>query len=189
MELIKSRIAGAAYTIAQMAQSADTIAAIGQMVLTQLKAGGKLLTCGNGGSAAEALHLSEELVGKYARPRRALPSICLCADTTALTCIANDWSFAHIFSRQVEAYAKPEDVLVIFSSSGKSANLLAAAEAMHKAGGKVIGLLGKGGGPLLPLCDLALNVVGDDTGHIQEAHQVVLHILLELVEKDPAFAA
>ncbi len=119
---------------------------IGGLVVGALKGGKKLLTCGNGGSAAEAMHLAEELTGKYNKPRRALPAICLCSDASAMTCIANDWDFTFVFSRQVEALARKGDVLILFTTSGNSVNCIRAAKAMRKAGGKVVGLLGKGGG-------------------------------------------
>src|SRR5689334_9137654 len=98
----------------------------GDAILASLRRGGKLLTCGNGGSAADALHLAEELVGRYNAERRGLPAVCLNADVTALTCIGNDYGYDRVFSRQVEALGRPEDVLVGFSTSGNSPNVLAA---------------------------------------------------------------
>ena len=140
------------------------------------------MTCGNGGSAAEAMHLAEELTGKYSKPRRALPGICLCSDASAMTCIANDWDFTYVFSRQIEALARRGDVLIMFTTSGNSVNCLRAAKAMKKAGGKVVGILGKGGGKVLRMCDVALVVESDETNHIQEAHQVIMHLILEAID-------
>jgi D-sedoheptulose 7-phosphate isomerase len=181
-EHIRQYIATSARTVASLERHLPTLQRIGETIVGALQSGKKLITAGNGGSAAEALHLAEELTGKYAKNRRALPGICISADATAMTCIANDWDFESVFSRQVEALAQPGDVLVLFTTSGNSENCVRAAEAMKKAGGTVIGLLGKGGGKLLPLCDLALVVDSDTTNFIQEAHQVVLHLILEQVD-------
>ncbi len=170
--------------IGELSRQLPQIATISEMVTSALLNGKKLLTAGNGGSAAAALHLAEELTGRYSRAdRRALPAICLAADGTALTCIANDWDFASVFSRQVEAFAQNGDVLVVFSSSGNSENLIRACQIMRQRGGKVIGLLGKGGGKNLAHCDQALVVNSSRTAAIQEAHEVVLHLILEYLEK------
>lgn len=162
----------------------QAVSAVAEMIATALSSGHKLLTAGNGGSAAEALHLAEELTGRYSHSDRpALPALCLAADTTALTCIANDWDFSQVFSRQIEAFGQPDDVLVLFSTSGNSANLIAAAQTMRQRGGKVIGLLGKGGGKLLPFCDRSIVIASQKSGSIQESHQVILHLILERVER------
>jgi len=181
-DFIGDYISQSAATISTLQNQTRDIERICALVVRALKSGHTILSCGNGGSAAEAMHLAEEFTGKYAKPRRALPAICLNADPTALTCIANDWDFASIFSRQVEAYAKKGDILILFTTSGNSENCLKAVHAMHKAGGKVIGLLGKSGGKCKPLCDIALVVASDQTNHIQEAHQVILHLILEHVD-------
>jgi D-sedoheptulose 7-phosphate isomerase len=159
-----------------------TIQKIAGLLVATLINGNKLLTCGNGGSAAEAMHLAEELTGKYHKPRRALPAICLCSDASAMTCIANDWDFSYVFSRQVEAFAKKGDLLIMFTTSGNSLNCLRAARAMKRAGGKTVGLLGKDGGKARRLCDISLVIDSVNTAHIQEAHQVILHLLLEAVD-------
>ncbi len=177
-------VADSSRVIGTLSDQLEHIAAICETVTSALLGGKKLLTAGNGGSAAAALHLAEELTGRYSRPdRRALPAMCLAADGTALTCIANDWDFASVFSRQVEAFAQSGDVLVVFSSSGNSANLIRACEVMRQRGGKTIGLLGKGGGKALSHCDQALVVNSQRTAAIQEAHEVVLHLMLEYLEK------
>jgi D-sedoheptulose 7-phosphate isomerase len=181
-EHLADYIANAASTVFDLENQIDTIEAIAALLVKTLKAGNKVLTCGNGGSAAEALHLAEELTGKYHKPRKALPGICLCADITAMTCIANDWNFDHVFARQVEAFAKKGDLLVCFTTSGNSANCIAAARAMKKAGGKTVGLLGKSGGRIKAFCDVPLVIASPTTSHIQEAHQVVIHLLLEAVD-------
>ena len=181
-DAIADYIARSASTIFTLENQLGTLQKITQTCLQTLKAGRTLLTCGNGGSAAEAMHLAEELTGKYNKPRRALPAICLCSDASAMTCIANDWDFTYVFSRQIEAFAKKGDTLLIFSTSGNSVNCIRAAHAMKKAGGTIIGLLGKSGGKVRPLCDLSLVVQSPHTNHIQEAHQVLLHLILESID-------
>lgn len=175
-------VAQAASTIFSLENQLDTIHTITRTILKTLQRGRTLLTCGNGGSAAEAMHLAEELTGKYNKPRCALPALCLCSDASAMTCIANDWDFTYVFSRQIEAFAKKGDALLIFSTSGNSVNCIRAAHAMRKAGGTIIGLLGKSGGKVRPLCDLSLVVQSPHTNHIQEAHQVLLHLILESID-------
>ena len=138
--------------------------------------------CGNGGSAAQALHFSEELLGRYKRDRPAIAAVCLNADPTALTCIANDFGFERVFARQIEALSGPEDGLVVFSTSGRSPNILEALKTAARQGTKTIGFLGGDGGPALPLCDEAVVIQGDDTAAIQEAHQTLLHACCELLE-------
>jgi D-sedoheptulose 7-phosphate isomerase len=182
-EHIGDYIAQAASAVFTLENQLPVIARITRLCVETLRKGRTLLTCGNGGSAAEAMHLAEELTGRYDKPRRALPAICLCSDASAMTCIANDWDFTFVFSRQVEALARKGDVLIMFTTSGNSVNCIRAARAMKKAGGKVVGLLGKGGGKVKPLCDLALVVDSQTTNHIQEAHQVVMHLILEAIDK------
>ena len=147
-----------------------------------LEAGGMVLTCGNGGSAAEALHLAEELSGRYRTNRKALRAVSLCADPTALTCIANDFGFDQVFSRQVEALGRPGDLLVVFSTSGKSPNLLRALHAAKNQGIATLGLLGGEGGPALEHCAHSIVVRGVDGAAVQEAHQMIMHMLCEACE-------
>lgn len=177
-------IADSASVIERLKYQLPEIDALGRKITEALVAGNKLLTAGNGGSAAAALHLAEELTGKYSRSdRRALPAICLAADTTALTCIANDWDFASVFARQVEAYCKPGDVLMVFSSSGNSENLVRACQTMKKYGGTALALLGRGGGRVQQIADISLVINSNRTASIQEAHDVILHLILECVER------
>ena len=157
-----------------------------ELLVATFRAGGKLLSAGNGGSAAEALHLAEVLSGRYRLDRPALPGLALCADPTALTCIGNDYGFDAVFSRQVEALGKPGDVLALFTTSGRSRNLVRAAETARARGLKVLAFTGRGGGDLAPLADVLLDVSGAAAAHVQECHQVFLHALLEHV--DAAFA-
>lgn len=187
LEFIRQYAAESAQVIGALAGQAEGIEEIGRALIQCLQGGGKVLACGNGGSAAEAMHLCEELTGKYCKPRRALAAVCLNADPTALTCIANDWDFASVFARQVEALGRPGDALVVFSTSGNSENLLRALGAARKAGVRTVGLLGRGGGKALGLCELSLVIEARRGSHVQEAHQAVLHLLLEQI--DAAFTA
>jgi D-sedoheptulose 7-phosphate isomerase len=153
-----------------------------QIVADALEKGGKILTVGNGGSAADALHLAEELVGRYKNNRRALPAIALVADGTALTCIGNDFGFDQIFARQVEALGTAGDVLVLFSSSGNSANLLCALEQARSRGVRVVVLSGRGGGKLKGQADEEWIVPSSSGARVQELHGWAIHVVLEVVE-------
>jgi len=154
----------------------------GDAILDALKNGNKLLTCGNGGSAADALHLAEELVGRYSRERRALAGLCLNADPTAITCICNDYGYEHVFSRAVEALGKPGDVLVGFTTSGNSTNILNAFRAAHAIGITTVLLTGKDGGEARGLCTHEIIVPSQNTARIQEIHTLVLHQWLEIID-------
>lgn len=168
--------------LAASAVLAPTVATVADLLLQSLVGGGKLLTCGNGGSAADALHLAEELVGRYLRERRALPAICLCADPTALTCIGNDYGFDRVFARGVEAFGKKGDVLVAFSTSGNSPNVLAAFATARRLGVTTVLLSGKDGGKARGQCDHALIVPSKNTARIQEVHTLILHQWLEVID-------
>jgi D-sedoheptulose 7-phosphate isomerase len=138
--------------------------------------------CGNGGSAADAQHIAAELVGRFVADRRALPAIALTTDTSALTAIANDYGYDAVFSRQLEGLAQPGDVLIAISTSGNSANVLAAANTGKAMGVQVLGLLGGSGGKLLNACDDSLVVPSKTTARIQECHILIGHMLCDLVE-------
>lgn len=168
--------------LAASASLAPAVTAAGECILKSLKEGGKLLTCGNGGSAADALHLAEELVGRYLRERRALPAICLAADTTALTCIGNDYGFDQVFARGVEAFGRKGDVLVAFSTSGNSPNVLNAFASARRLGVITVLLSGKDGGKARAQCDHALIVPSKNTARIQEVHTLILHQWLEAID-------
>lgn len=158
------------------------VEAAGKTILASLAQGGKLLTCGNGGSAADAMHLAEELVGRYHRERRALPAMCLNADPTAITCICNDYGYENVFSRGIEALGRAGDVLVGFTTSGNSPNVLAAFEAARHAGVITVLLAGKSGGQARGRCDHEIIVPSDHTARIQEVHTLVLHQWLEMID-------
>jgi len=163
------------------AQTADVHRAA-QMIAQAFNANGKLLVFGNGGSAADAQHIAGELVNRFLQERRALPAIALTTDGGVLTCIANDDGFENVFARQIEALGTKGDVCLAISTSGTSPNVTAACEQARKQGMIVIGLLGRDGGKVAALCDLALIVPSDDTQRIQETHNLIGHIICELVE-------
>lgn len=155
-----------------------------QLIAATLKAGGKLLVFGNGGSAADAQHIAGELVNRFLQQRKALPAIALTTDGGVLTCIANDTGFKKVFARQIEALGREGDVCVAISTSGQSENIVVACEQARSQGIKVVGLLGRDGGKVASLCDLALIVLSDDTQRIQETHNLIGHILCELIESN-----
>ena len=165
------------------AEHAEQVAAAALIIADSFRTGGKLLLCGNGGSAADAQHIAGEFVNRLLhQDRRALPALALSTDGGVLTSIANDTGFERVFSRQVEAFGERGDVLIAITTSGTSLNIVRACEAAREKELKVIGLLGRDGGAVAPLCDLALVVASDDTQRIQETHNLVGHILCELVE-------
>ena len=176
-------VADAARAVASLARVEPAFEEAAALVVGALRAGRKVLAAGNGGSAAEAMHLAEELSGRYHADRRALPGLALCADGTALTCIGNDFGFADVFARQVEAFGAEGDVLALFTTSGNSENLLRAARAARARGVRVLAFADRAGGALAPLADVLLGVPDAvSSAHVQEAHQVLLHALLERVE-------
>jgi len=183
-EIVIEALEESAAMIRSLADQADVVVDICHLVVDVLRKGGKVLTAGNGGSAAEALHMAEELVGRFRHDRPSLPGIALVADSTALTCIGNDYGFDAVFSRQVEGLGVPGDVLVLFSTSGRAVNLLRAVEVARAAEMKVVSFLGRDGGGLRGLGDDEVVVAGDATERIQEAHQVLLHVVLDAVERE-----
>ena len=163
---------------------AEPIAKAAQMLVDCFKQGGKVMLCGNGGSAADSQHIAAEFVNRYTKDRPALASIALTTDTSNLTCIPNDSSFDAVFSRQVEALGKKGDVLIGITTSGNSPNVLRAFEAAKRLGIKTIGLLGKDGGPAAKACDHAIIVPHNTTSRIQEMHIAVGHILCGCVDAE-----
>ncbi len=164
---------------------APQIEAAAKAIYTSFEEGGKLLICGNGGSAADAQHLSSELLNRYKRERRELPGIALTTDGSTLTSIGNDYDFREVFSKQVSALARAEDVLLVISTSGNSANILEAVKVAHDKSVRCIALNGKGGGELTPILrenDIDIIVDGDVTARIQEVHGLIIHCLCELID-------
>lgn len=147
-----------------------------------LKNGGKILVCGNGGSASDALHIAGEIVGRFQRERRAYAAVALNADPAVMTSIANDYSFEQVFARQVEGLMTGKDVLLGLSTSGNSINVIRAFEKAKEIGGRTILLSGMSGGMLREMSDIAIIVPSGVTAHIQEAHECIYHILCGLVE-------
>lgn len=165
----------------------ETISIIQQMsdgITASLKNGGKLLICGNGGSASDAMHMVGEIVGRFQKERKAYAAIALNADVATLTAIANDYGYAQIFARQVEGLMTEKDILLGISTSGNSENVIKAVEKAHEMGGKAYLFSGMTGGKLGEMCDLSLIVPSDITAHIQEVHECVFHIICGLVEND-----
>jgi D-sedoheptulose 7-phosphate isomerase len=167
-------------------QDPGPIVAAAEAVATAVRAGGKVLVFGNGGSAADAQHLSAELVGRLKRERQAIAAMALSADMSVLTAIANDYSFDRVFARQIEALGRAGDVAVGISTSGSSKNVLAGIEAARDAGLTTIGFTGRDGGALGRSVDIHVNVPEPDTARAQEVQRTLLHILCELVERELA---
>lgn len=164
-------------------QHDPTIERAAELLASAIADGRRLLLCGNGGSAADAQHLAAEMVGRFMVDRRALPAIALTTDTSALTCIGNDYGFAHVFERQVQALGSPGDVLLALSTSGRSENVRLALTAARQQGMLTIGLLGGDGGPCAALCDVPIIVPSTSTARVQEAHGLIGHYLCEAVER------
>lgn len=154
----------------------------GRRTAAALRAGGKLLAFGNGGSAADAQHLVAELVGRFQKERRGLPALALTSDPSVLTALANDYGFERVFARQLEAHGRKGDVAFGISTSGRSANVLAGLRAARERGLLTIGLTGRGGGAARECADLLIDVPHDSTQRIQEVHGMVVHLICEIVE-------
>lgn len=155
----------------------------GDMLVEMFRRGGKVFSCGNGGSLCDAMHFAEELTGRFRHDRQALPAIAI-SDPSHMSCVSNDMGFDAVFAKYIEALGKSEDVLLAISTSGNSGNILAAIEAAHAKGMKVIGLTGKGGGKMREVCDLAIVVPwGAYSDRIQEIHIKIIHILIEYIEQ------
>ena len=153
-----------------------------KICIDSLKNGNKILISGNGGSAADAQHIAAELVGRYKTERKGLSAIALTTDTSAITSIANDYGYLHVFDRQVEALAKERDVVIGISTGGGSANVISALKLANDLGCKTIGLSGRDGGEFNSLCDINLIAIGEDTPRIQEMHILIGHIICHLIE-------
>lgn len=161
--------------------TAPTIDAIAAAIVDRIKAGNKILVCGNGGSSADAMHFAEELTGRFRADRPALPAIA-CVDVGHITCTANDYGFDKVFSRWVEGLGKAGDVLIVLSTSGNSANIVEAVKSAKHRGLTTVALLGKDGGKLHGACTHEIIAPGDTSDRIQELHMLVLHILVEAIE-------
>jgi len=154
-----------------------------RVILSALRAGGKVLIFGNGGSAADAQHMAAELAGRFEKERTALSAVALTTDTSVLTAVANDYSFAMVFERQVSALGRKGDIAFGISTSGRSENVLRALEAAKKLGLKTIALTGKDGGPMAEIADVAMVIPSDRTAYIQEGHGAVIHAICEQIDQ------
>jgi D-sedoheptulose 7-phosphate isomerase len=162
----------------------ENIGKIAAIMVQTFKSGGKVLFCGNGGSAADAQHIAAELSGRFYKDREPLFAEALHVNTSALTAIANDYSFDEVYARQVKAQGRQGDVLVCISTSGSSENIVKAAAQGRQSGMTIVGLTGNSGGRLTGLCDFVVKVPSDDTARIQESHILIGHILCYLVESE-----
>ncbi len=156
----------------------------GKMASDTLLNGGKIFLCGNGGSAADSQHIAAELTGRFISNRKALAALSLSTDTSALTCISNDYSFEEVFSRQLEALGRPDDLLIGISTSGNSQNVFRCIETARKMNIRTIGLLGCNGGIIRSICDVSIVVPSTVTARIQEMHILIGHTLCGLIEID-----
>ena len=182
--LVDSVLAATSAAHERARQNAGPVIAAADATLRCLRAGGKVLLFGNGGSAADAQHVAAEFVGRFMRERRAVAAIALTTDTSIVTSIGNDYSFDRVFARQIEALGRKGDVAIAISTSGASPNVLAGVEAANAAGLTTIGVTGKDGGALGKAVSIHVNVPEQDTARIQEVHRTLLHIVCELVERE-----
>jgi D-sedoheptulose 7-phosphate isomerase len=185
-DLIKKELQEAAEVLDRFLAQEENLAKIeaaAQMMAESVRQGGILYSCGNGGSACDAMHFAEELTGKFRNERDPIPAIAI-ADPAYLTCVSNDYGYGHVFSRYVKAFGKKNDVLLAISTSGNSENVLKAAEVARQKGVQVVALTGKNGGALAETCDIHLNVPHFGySDRIQEVHIKIIHILIFLIEK------
>jgi len=173
---------GAELRVLFFEENSKLIVDIAGYIAASLVKGGKILICGNGGSAADAQHMAAEFVGRFKLESPALPAIALTTDTSILTAVSNDYNFKDIFKRQIKALGKEGDILIAISTSGKSKNIIEAIEAAKEKNMLTVGLTGKKGLPMLDVCDYVLHVPSDETPLIQEIHISALHIICELVD-------
>ncbi len=187
--LIEQRIEEQRTALLDLVRESATIADIARRFSEAFKSGNKILICGNGGSAADAQHVAGEFMGHFKKERAPLPAIALTTDPSVLTAIGNDYRFEDIFARQVEALAKPGDIVVGISTSGNSKNVLEAMRVARERGCATIGITGHSGGALREAADVCLRVPSDDTQRIQEMHILAWHIICELVDEEMAACA
>ncbi|HQV38626.1 MAG: D-sedoheptulose 7-phosphate isomerase [Flavobacteriales bacterium] len=188
-ERIESHFSEAASVLERFRSDPANLLAVehaGELMLAAVKAGGKLISCGNGGSMCDAMHFAEELTGKFRDDRAPIAALSI-SDPSHLSCVGNDHGFEQVFARFVQAHGKPGDVLLAISTSGNSPNVLRAAEVAKKQGVKVVGLTGKDGGKLAPLCDVEVRVPhAGYADRVQEVHIKVIHALIDHIERGMA---
>ena len=180
--ILRRSVADLAALLPALESFEPSLTRLGEALIRAWDNKGKALLAGNGGSAADAMHLAEEFVVRFHKNRRALPAIAL-LDPTALSCAGNDFGFDSVFARQVEAFAQPGDVFICFTTSGNSANIVRAIETAKARGAVTAAFLGKDGGKAKGLCDIEFIIPSDSTARIQEAHQVLYHALCEWVDQ------
>src|SRR5436189_1445913 len=178
----RDAIAAATETLRSLSSLEARMVEAGDLIERCLRAGNKMLVCGNGGSAADAAHFATEFVVRFVKDRRAYPAICLTADGGLITAAGNDYGFEEIFARQVAAFGVPGDLLICLTTSGKSKNVLRALEEARPRKLKTIAFLGRDGGSTVGIADVDLLVASDSTARIQEAHQLLLHVICEAME-------
>lgn len=161
----------------------DTLEIVADKIVGSLKQGGKLVLCGNGGSASDALHFAGEIVGRFQKERDPWPAVVLHADVASLTAIANDYSYADVFAREAKAFTKREDVFIGISTSGNSENVFRAINVAKEVGAVTVAFLGKNGGIIKKITEYPIVVPCDTTARIQESHIMLIHILCELIEE------
>jgi phosphoheptose isomerase len=181
-KILKNAVAAAKETLQSLLDLEPQVAKAADLIEQCLRAGNKLLVCGNGGSAADASHFATELVVRFAKDRRPYPAICLASDGGLLTAAGNDYGFDEIFARQVAAFGLPGDVLICLTTSGNSKNVIRALEEAKPRKLKTIAFLGRDGGSTVGMADVDLLVQSNSTARIQEAHQLLLHVLCEMIE-------
>jgi phosphoheptose isomerase len=181
--IVSRNLADAATMLKQLAALEPQIEAAANAISDTLNAGGKLLACGNGGSAADASHMTTEFVSRFNRDRRPYPAISLATHGGDLTAIGNDYSFEDVFARQVEAFGHAGDALVAFTTSGNSENIRRALVAAKKLKLKAVAFLGRDGGKCAGLADIELIVTNNVTARIQEGHKFLLHTICEIIEE------
>ncbi|RRS04373.1 SIS domain-containing protein [Aquabacterium soli] len=182
-ELFLKNVADQVVVLQSLPVLAGVVDDAAQRLATALASGGKAMFCGNGGSAADSQHLAAELTGRFIKDRPPLAALALSTDTSALTCIGNDYSFDEVFARQVRGLGRAGDVLVGISTSGNSRNVIRAIEEAKGLGVTVIGLLGRDGGAIRAMCDVAIVVPSEVTARIQESHILIGHTLCGLIEE------
>jgi D-sedoheptulose 7-phosphate isomerase len=171
-------------TLESLAQIKPAVEAAADLILQTLRRGGKLLICGNGGSSAEASHFATELVGRFDASRRSLPAVALSSDGALITCIGNDFGFEQVFSRQIAGLAKPGDLVVAITSSGKSPNIIAALKEAKRLGLDTLAFLGRDGGAAKGLATCELHIPGPTGGPAQESHLFLIHYFCERIDSE-----
>jgi len=186
-EIIKSDILASIEVKQKVVNSPEILKSIEKMaveITDCIKTGGKLLICGNGGSASDALHIAGEIVGRFQQERKGYAAIALNSDVAIMTAVANDYGYDQVFARQVEALMDKDDILLGISTSGNSENIIRAVYKAHEIGGKAFALTGEDGGKLKEICDISFVAPSDVTAHIQEMHECAYHIICKLVEQN-----